>query len=627
MAAATTDLFTKVGLPGSATTLESPGFTIGGTTLNVGTTANWQNETLQVFAMDQVTIEAGQEVRIAGSYRECVGIVTSATSIGSFAFASGFSPRNYPAGSTTRVYIPVASTRENMLIDGLGREHNLNGTHKNITTNTITASGTISASGSVTASSFIVSGSQTTAGWSPLGVAVSGNPTYNGNRSYDVPFASSVAAILSPGMRALFDKTVPGNAYMAGPFNGTSQYFTKVSPTGALGTITDNFSFIVYLKSGAYQLGRILGRSDAAKGNSIELTQLATGQIRTAICNGGSGNFRLFDTIQSVNLSKAQCIGFKWAAGVATINIDGISVPLSAASTGGTAPTTAGLGGDFSIGRCGAYTSEYYAGGYISSVAAFSVALSDTQFKQYSTYKLTGSETNCIGAWSLDNTANDQSSLGNNLTATGGVGYTAMSPHGQLANGVSASQAIGLCMAVNGPTATFQLPEGCTLPTTGGISNVSYATSGNPYNWVADKGRWELQAQLNSVVSQNETTAYVWYQMMSASILKIMTGKWQYGMRGTFSQESSVAGTQSGFIVLSPTAPTSTAMKPMVRIASGVSQGWMMVSGTWSDSVSLASPTDYSLYCMSDTILTGSMSRIRGDQGIATIFAMPAGVC
>ncbi len=38
--AATTDLLTKVGLPGSATTLDSPGFTIGNTKINVGNTAN-----------------------------------------------------------------------------------------------------------------------------------------------------------------------------------------------------------------------------------------------------------------------------------------------------------------------------------------------------------------------------------------------------------------------------------------------------------------------------------------------------------------------------------------------------------------------------------------------------------
>lgn len=131
--AATTDLLTKVGLPGSATTLDSPGFTIGNTTINVGNTANWQTETKQVFAMDQVTIESGKEVRVAGSYRELEGIVTSATSIGSMSFASGFSPRNYPAGSTTRVYIPVSSTRENQLVDWGKQDHNLKGNHKTLT--------------------------------------------------------------------------------------------------------------------------------------------------------------------------------------------------------------------------------------------------------------------------------------------------------------------------------------------------------------------------------------------------------------------------------------------------------------------------------------------------------------
>ncbi len=90
--------------------------------------------------MDQVTIEAGKEVRVAGSYRELEGIVTSATSIGSVSFSSGFSPRNYPAGSTTRVYIPVSSTRENKIVDWGKVEHNLNGTHKNITATTVSAS-------------------------------------------------------------------------------------------------------------------------------------------------------------------------------------------------------------------------------------------------------------------------------------------------------------------------------------------------------------------------------------------------------------------------------------------------------------------------------------------------------
>lgn len=496
MAAATTDLFTKVGLPGSATTLESPGFTIGGTTLNVASTANWQNETLQVFAMDQVTIEAGQEVRIAGSYRECVGIVTSATSIGSFAFASGFSPRNYPAGSTTRVYIPVSSSRENMLVDGLKQEHNLNGTHKNITTNTMTATGNVSAGGSVTASSFIVSGSQTTAGWLPLGIAQSGTIVHNGNRSCDIPFASSAAAILSPGMRLLLDKTVAGNAYMGGAFNGSSHYFTKTSPTGALGTVTNNFTLMAEVMPTSYASGgTICGRSDSTPNNGLQLVMGSSGQVSVTVWNGGVANTRTITTYQSLLLNKKTHVAASWnGTGPAiTIYFDGVAVSTYQSAVGGTNPTTAGTGGDWSIGRCGAYVGSYFPG-YISNVAVFDAVLSAATIRQYATYKLTGSEPNCIGAWSLDNTVVNQQLPGtNDLAVGGGVGFTAMSPHGQLGDGVQASKAIGLVMAVNGSTATVQCPEGVTIPTTGGITSVSYATSGNPFGWVGDEGRWMIQ--------------------------------------------------------------------------------------------------------------------------------------
>lgn len=548
MAAATTDLFTKVGLPGSATTLESPGFTIGGTTLNVASTANWQNETLQVFAMDQVTIEAGEEVRIAGSYRECVGIVTSATSIGSFAFASGFSPRNYPAGSTTRVYIPVASTRENMLVDGLKQEHNLNGTHKNITTNTVTASGAISAGGSVTASSFIVSGSQTAAGWLPLGIAQSGTIVHNGNRSCDIPFASSAAAILSPGMRLLLDKTVAGNAYMGGAFNGTSHYFTKTSPTGALGTVTNNFTIEVNYRPSSYATGYLVARCDAGGNNLIGLQMTATGTVLAAILNGGAANYRIVESYQSIPLNKTTHIAITWSSGTVVIYLDGVSVPVKAAATGGTAPTVAGTGGDFSIGRQGA-SSVNYANGYISSVAVFDAVLSAATIKQHATYKLLGSETNCIGAWSLDNTAVNQQAPGtNDLTATGGVGYTAMSPHGQLSNGVETTKAIGLVMAVNGSTVTVQCPDGVTIPTTGGITTVSYATSGVPFGWLS-RDRFEITTQFQTDITANIAGVNTW-TVNTGTDVSVPKGTWSEQYEGNFQQSSSVAGSRSFFAYL-----------------------------------------------------------------------------
>lgn len=130
---AITDKFTKVGTPGTATTLAAPGFTSGVTTsINVGSTTNWPTDTLVRFGIDVATIVNGLEVRTAGTYNEFSGIVTSGTTIGSLTREYG-TAQNYVASSLTRVYIPVAATRENALIDGLGQDHNLKGNHKTLT--------------------------------------------------------------------------------------------------------------------------------------------------------------------------------------------------------------------------------------------------------------------------------------------------------------------------------------------------------------------------------------------------------------------------------------------------------------------------------------------------------------
>lgn len=128
MSAATTDKFTKVGTPGTATTLASPGYTQGDTSITVGSTTNWPTDYKVYFAIDRAQVTNGVEERITGTYCEFSGIVTGATTIGSLTKEYG-TAQDYAAGSLTRVYIPVSSGRENALVDGLVVEHNPDGTH------------------------------------------------------------------------------------------------------------------------------------------------------------------------------------------------------------------------------------------------------------------------------------------------------------------------------------------------------------------------------------------------------------------------------------------------------------------------------------------------------------------
>jgi hypothetical protein len=146
MAAATTDKFLEAGAPGTATNLAPPGHTIGGLSLNVVSTTNWPIATAVIFAMDQVTTVNGETVRTPGTYRELLGIVTSATTIGSISFLYG-ADANFPSGANTRVYIPVASSWVNRLVSGLTQEHKQTGAHAAITADSLAATGAVSAAG------------------------------------------------------------------------------------------------------------------------------------------------------------------------------------------------------------------------------------------------------------------------------------------------------------------------------------------------------------------------------------------------------------------------------------------------------------------------------------------------
>lgn len=127
MAASATDMFTKVGTPGTATTLSAPGHAISGTSITVVSTVNWPTTTGAIFAIDTVSLINGVETRDVGSYTEWEGVVASGTSITGLVLRSG-TDQVYPAGATTRVYIPVAGSQNDRMVTGLVVSHNQDGT-------------------------------------------------------------------------------------------------------------------------------------------------------------------------------------------------------------------------------------------------------------------------------------------------------------------------------------------------------------------------------------------------------------------------------------------------------------------------------------------------------------------
>lgn len=126
MAADADDYFQKVSRS-TATTLSAPGYTIGNTTINVGSTANWGDSTGVTFAIDEVDSDG---VRVSGTYNVFRGVVSSATQISDLTYVGGDPNRDYTAGATTRVYILVSAYRDNRLVDGLLVSHDQDGTLK-----------------------------------------------------------------------------------------------------------------------------------------------------------------------------------------------------------------------------------------------------------------------------------------------------------------------------------------------------------------------------------------------------------------------------------------------------------------------------------------------------------------
>ena len=328
--------------------------------------------------------------------------------------------------------------------------------------------------------------------------------TSTGGNAVDIVFASSVASLLSRNMKLKVYRKLPAPTYMGGAFNGSSHYFIKTSPTSTLSTITNNFTIMGWVEPTAVSVQQcIAARADAGTNNGIFFMIQPGGRPSVQVSNAGAGNYRLVTANAAISTTRRTFVAVTWTSGTVTMYIDGVLVGTTTSTTG-SAPTTAGTGGDFAIGRYGAFSGGYFTG-YISGVAVFDAVLTQATIRSYRNQVLTGSETNCIGAWSLNNTAVNQQNPGtNDLTATGGVGYTLRSPYANdtvnVPNGIIEYATI---TDVSGATVSAISPEGNAIPTTGGIQQVAFSYNDVPFNF--PKSRTALFRSISNPAIINPT--------------------------------------------------------------------------------------------------------------------------
>jgi hypothetical protein len=385
-------------------------------------------------------------------------------------------------------------------------------------------------------------------GWTSLSGAVSG-VTYNGQRSYDITVDTDQTAVLSPGMRLRTTRTVSAPTQSTS-LNGTNQYYSKSSPSGM--TFTDDFVVSAWVKLTGYGTTgvTIASRYNGTSGWVLRVGALGTadGRVYLAGFNAGGSNYSAVVSYQSVPLNRwvhitAQLDMSSFTATTTTsyVMIDGVDVPATVVR-GGTSPTALIQAGNLELGSENGGTSLF--SGKIAQVAIYNAKVTQANIRATISQGLVGNETSLISAYSFSNSINDLNTTNaNNLTAQGSaVATDADSPFGGQAGGtISSTLDYGIVAKVTASTVTVNVAEGCTIPTSGGVSSVSYSTYSTPYGFPGEVDKWRI-TYLNRASNSTTSNATFGTFMSGSWSFTVPVGAWGVGYHGdSYSQNVTIS--------------------------------------------------------------------------------------
>lgn len=436
------------------------------------------------------TATAGKVLRATGTGVTSFGQVDVTTDLASFTSANLRTLLSDETGTGVAVFGTSPTLTTPIIADFTSANHN----HTNAAGGGTLGTGAVSsaailATGTVTAPKLAT---ELQKGWEDyIGgtqVPAPSTVTYNGNRSYDLVFNSTdLTGGLSNGMRLKLTRTVTAPTQCTS-LNGTTQYYSKSSPANMVWT--DDFTVSAWIKVSSYASGIICSRYDGTSGWYFYMT--ASGQLQLQGNKAGAGNSSYVVTYQSVPLNKwvhvtAQLDMSTFTATPTTsyVMINGLDVPASVARAG-TNPTDLTQAGNLEIGSYNGGSGFFP--GKIAQVGIFSGKITQATMRSYMSQTFAGNEASLISAYSFNNSINDLTSSANNLTANGSaVATNADSPFGQQANGTTAGTTeYGIITAATfstNTTLTVQVPEGNAIPTSGGVSAVSYSSQKVPYGF------------------------------------------------------------------------------------------------------------------------------------------------
>ena len=466
--------------------------------------------------------------------------------------------------------------------------------------------------------------SSVSSGWVDLGF----NPntvTANGNRSYSLVFNSTdLTGTLSPGMRLKTTRLVAAPTQCTDLEASSSQYYNKTSPAGM--TFTDDFVVSAWVKLESYTAqGIIASRYNGTSGWQFGVN--TSGQVLLYGYNAGAGNTQSITSYQSVPLNKwthvtAQLDMSTAGSSVTTsyVMMDGVDVPALKAATG-SGPTALIQAGNLEIGASNGGLTPW--DGKLAQVAIYSAKVTQANILATISQTLTGSETSLISAYTFSNTINDLSANANNLTAQGSaVATNSDSPFGTQASGsISSNLDYGIITSATFSTNTtlvVQVPEGCTVPTSGGVSAVSYSTNKTPYNLPSDWSKYRVSSLLRTAFATTSNATFGAF-ILGGYALVAPIGRWVIGHRGNYynATTTTVAFNLSPSSLAGLTVTTGFDVSPLQIQTKASAAATYYNTATVQQPVSLAAPATYVMQTVGATTGAG----IEASTGLSELFA------
>lgn len=397
-----------------------------------------------------------------------------------------------------------------------------------------------------------LSATSTTDGWL-TGEATPNTVTALGNRSYSLVFNSTdLTDTLSSGMRLKMARTVTAPTLCTDLESGSSQYYKKVTPNKL--TFTDDFVCSAWIKIESYpttgNITPIISRSNGTSGWMFWVNEW--GQLVLNGHNAAIGNYSRVTCYQAVPVGRwvfvaAQLDMSAFTATTTTsyVMIDGLDVP-AAVTRAGTNPTALIQAGDLNIGQYNSGTANSYFDGKIAQVAVYNAKVTQATVLASMTQALTGSETSLASAYSFNNSITDlNTTTPNDLTAVGSAVATATDT--PFTGGATGTTEYGIITAASfstNTTLTVQVPEGYAIPTSGGVSALSYSTQKVPYGFPASASKWEVISIQIAQGSQGAAVDGTWYNVASHQ-MSVPVGDWDLGYEASPIITATTFGIQS----------------------------------------------------------------------------------